>query len=140
MTLNGNPSLRRVIKGSENGKYTAEDENVVSMKSMAWKSIVFCAVTIVAAVLSAFLLNHYVATENAEALTVLLMVLAFSAIPLFIISLIIMFVPKTAGILGFVFCMLEGLVMGSLSAIVDLFFPGIAIMAFLGTCIVFIIS
>ena len=32
MTLNGNPSLRRVIKGSENGKYTAEDENVVSMK------------------------------------------------------------------------------------------------------------
>ena len=32
MTLNGNPNLRRVVKGSENGKYTAEDSAIVSMK------------------------------------------------------------------------------------------------------------
>lgn len=140
MTLSGNPSLRRVVKGSRDGKYTAENDNIVSMKSMAWKSISLCVVTILFAVLSAVLLNHFVVTGNAEALTTLIMVLAFSAIPLIIISFIIMFIPKTAGVLGFVYCMLEGTVMGAVSSLVDLFFPGIALMAFLGTCIVFLVS
>lgn len=140
MTLNGNPSLRRVVKGSENGKYASADDNVVSMKSMAWKSIAFCAVTIISAVLSAVLLYHLIDTENAEALTTLLMILAFSAIPLIIITLVITFVPKTAGVLGFVYCVLEGLFMGVTSALIDMFIPGIALMAFLGTCVVFLVS
>lgn len=140
MTLNGNPSLRRVVRGSRNGKYTSENDNAVSMGGMAWKSLSLCGVTILFAVLSAVLLNHFIATENAEALFTLLIILALSAIPLIIISFIIMIVPKTAGVLGFVYCALEGTVMGVTSAIVDLYFPGIAIMAFLGTCIVFVVS
>lgn len=36
--------------------------------------------------------------------------------------------------------MLEGLVMGVISALFDLLLPGIAIMAFIGTCIVFLVS
>lgn len=140
MTLNGNPSLRRVVKDSENGKYSAFDSSIVSMKSMAWKSIAFCVVTIISAVLSAVLLYHLIDTENADALGILLMILAFSAIPLIIVSFVIMFVPKTAGVLGFVYCILEGLVMGVTSALVDLFIPGIALMAFLGTCVVFLVS
>lgn len=140
MTLNGNPSLRRVVKGSENGKYTAEDSSVVSMKGMAWKSVVLCLVTIISAVLSAVLLYHFIDTENASALVTLSLILVFSAIPLIIISFVIMFVPKTAGVLGFVYCILEGLVMGVTSALFDLILPGIAIMAFLGTCVVFLVS
>lgn len=140
MTLNGNPSLRRVVKGSENGKYTAVDDNVVSMKSMALKSILFCAVTVISALLSAVLLYHFINTENGEALYTLLILLAASAIPLIIITFIIMFVPKTAGVLGFIYCALEGMVMGVISAVVDLFYPGIALMAFLGTCVVFMVS
>lgn len=140
MTLNGNPSLRRVVKGSENGKYTAVDDNVVSMKSMALKSILFCAVTVISALLSAVLLYHFINTENGEALYTLLILLAASAIPLIIITFIIMFVPKTAGVLGFIYCALEGMVMGVISAVVDLYYPGIALMAFLGTCVVFMVS
>ncbi|MDE6442223.1 MAG: Bax inhibitor-1/YccA family protein [Clostridia bacterium] len=140
MTFNGNPSLRRVIRNSQNGTYATEDGNVVSMKAMAWKSIALCAVTIVFAVLTAVLLFHLIETANVEALATLLIILACSALPLIIISLVIMFVPKTAGVLGFVYCMLEGAVMGVMSALIDLFFPGIALMAFLGTCIVFVIS
>lgn len=140
MTLNGNPSLRRVVKGSDNGKYTATDDNIVSMKSMAWKSVLLCAVTIVSAVLSAVLLYHFIDTENADALVTLVMILAFSAIPLIIITFVIMFVPQTAGFLGFIYCILEGLVMGVISALVDIFLPGIALMAFLGTCVVFMVS
>lgn len=140
MTLNGNPNLRRVVKGSENGKYTTEDIAVATMKGMAWKSVTLCAVTIIAAVLSAALLGYFINTENETALFTLLMVLAFSAIPLIIISFVIMFFPKTASVLGFVYCALEGLVMGVISALFDMIYPGIAIMAFLGTCIVFVIS
>lgn len=140
MTFNGNPSLRRVIKNSRNGKYATEDGNVVTMKGMAWKSIALCAVTIVFAVLTAMLLYHYIVSANVEALATLLIILACTSIPLIIISLVIAFVPKTAGVLGFVYCMLEGAVMGVTSALIDLFFPGIALMAFLGTCIVFLVS
>lgn len=140
MTLSGNPSLRRVVRGSRNGKYSTEDGNVVSMGSMAWKSVLLCAVTIIVALLSAVLLYHFIDTENAQALVTLIMVLAFSAIPLIIISIVIMFAPKTAGVLGFIYCALEGLVMGVTSALIDLFIPGIALMAFLGTCVVFMVS
>lgn len=140
MTFDGNPSLRRVVKGSENGKYAAEDNAIVSMKGMAWKSVLLCVVTIISAVVSAVLLFHFIDTENADALFTLLMILAFSAIPLIIISFVIMFFPKTAGVLGFVYCVLEGLVMGVTSALIDLVLPGIAIMAFLGTCVVFLVS
>lgn len=140
MTLNGNPSLRRVVRNGESGKYATVDNKVVSMKSMGWKSVALCAVTIISAVLSAVLLFYFIDTENANALLTLLMILAFSAIPLIIISLVIMFVPKTAGVLGFIYCILEGLVMGVTSALIDLFIPGIALMAFLGTCLVFLVS
>lgn len=140
MTLNGNPSLRRVVKGSEDGKYTAEDNTVVTMKGMAWKSILFCVVTIISAVVSATLLLHFIDTANDDALFTLLMVLAFSAIPLFIITFVIMFFPKTAGVLGFVYCVLEGLFMGVTSALFDIIVPGVAIMAFFGTCLVFLVS
>lgn len=140
MTLSGNPSLRRVVKKSQNGEYSTQDGNVVTMKGMAWKSIVFCAVTIIAAVVCAVLLNTFLETGNEDGLTTLIILLSVSAIPLVIVSLIIAFVPKTASVLGFVYCILEGAVMGVVSALVDLFFPGVALMAFLGTCIVFMVS
>ena len=140
MTLSGNPSLRRVVKNSQNGNYAAEDGKVVSMNSMALKSIIFCAVTIICAVVCATLLNHFIDTENGKALTILIALLACSAIPLIIISFVIMFAPSTAKILGFVYCILEGSVMGVMSALIDLYLPGIAIMAFFGTCIVFMVS
>ncbi len=141
MAFGGNPSLRRVIKGSEDGKYTAEDSTVVSMKGMAWKSIVFCLVTIVSAVVSAILLYNFIETGNESGLNTLLMVLGFSGIPLIIIAIIIAFVPKTACVLGFIYCALEGVVMGVISAIFDMFvLSGIALMAFLGTCVVFLVS
>ncbi|MCX4287795.1 MAG: Bax inhibitor-1/YccA family protein, partial [Clostridia bacterium] len=82
----------------------------------------------------------FINTENGEALYTLLILLAASAIPLIIITFIIMFVPKTAGVLGFIYCALEGMVMGVMSAVVDLYYPGIALMAFLGTCVVFMVS
>ncbi len=140
MSLNANQRLRRVEGGSENGKYTAYDNAVVSMKGMALKSILFCVITIVSAVVSAYLLFYFLGTGNVEALVTLVLILVFSAIPLFIISFIIMFFPKTAGILGLIYCILEGVVMGVTSALIDLVFPGIAFMAFMGTCVVFLIS
>ena len=140
MTLSGNPSLRRVVRGSKNGKYTATDENIVSMKSMGWKSMALCAVTVLSAVLSAVLLYYFIDTGNGNAILTLSLILAFSAIPLIIISIVIMFAPQTAGVLGFVYCLLEGLVMGVTSALIDMLLPGVALMAFLGTCIVFFVS
>lgn len=140
MTLSGNPSLRRVVRGSKNGKYTAMDENIVSMKAMGWKSIALCAVTVLSAVLSAVLLYYFIDSGNANAILTLSLILTFSAIPLIIISIVIMFAPQTAGVLGFVYCLLEGLVMGVTSALIDMLLPGVALMAFLGTCIVFFVS
>lgn len=141
MTLNGNPTLRRVVRGSEEGKYLSEDNRVVSMKGMAWKSVLFCLVTIISAVVSAYLLLHFIDTGNANAITTLVIILGISVIPLIIISFVIMFFPKTASFLGIIYCILEGLAMGVTSAIFDMFiFPGIALMAFLGTCVVFIVS
>lgn len=140
MTLNGNPGLRHIVRGSQNGKYTSYDNSIVSMKGMAWKSVFFCVVTILSAVASALLLFHFIDTANADALITLVLILVFSSIPLVVISFIIMFFPKTAGVLGFVYCALEGLVMGVTSALIDLAYPGIAFMAFMGTCVVFLVS
>lgn len=140
MTLSGNPNLRRVVRGSESGKYVSDDNTVVTMKGMAVKSALLCFVTIASALICAFLLNYFIDTENAGALVTLILILAFSAIPLFIISFIVMFFPQTVKVLGFVYCILEGMVMGVTSALIDMVLPGIAIMAFLGTCVVFMIS
>lgn len=140
MTLNGNPSLRRVINGSRKGKYAAEGDRVVSMGSMIWKSVLLCAVTIISAIASAALLLYFIGTENAQAVLIFSLILLFSAIPLIIVSFVIMFFPGTAKVLSFVYCILEGLVMGVTSALLELFLPGIALTAFIGTALVFIVS
>ena len=57
-----------------------------------------------------------------------------------IISLVIAFVPSTCKVLGFIYAAIQGGLLGLLATFVDMFYPGIALAAFLGTAIVFLVA
>ena len=62
------------------------------------------------------------------------------AVLLVIIALVIAVVPSTVKVLGAIYAVLQGGLLGLLSLFVDIFYPGIAFAAFLGTAIVFMVS
>ena len=141
MRLNGNPTLRRVINRSAKGEYSALDPNrVATMGGMISKSAMLCSVVAVAAIVAAVLLNRFVDTQNEGALTVMLLLLAASAIPMFVLSIIIIFAPGAAKVLAPIYCLFDGMAIGVVSGLVDMFYPGIAFMAFLGTILVFLVT
>ncbi len=139
MTI-GNPAVRRILKKTQSGDMLWETEKA-TYKGVYLKTALYLAITIVAALLTEFLLNRAIVGGQIEqALTIVGIAAAVSIIPLLIISLVIAFVPKTVKVLGCIYALLQGAFVGLLTALVDLFFPGIALAAFLGTVIVMGVS
>lgn len=135
MTL-GNPAVRRIVNKTQNGDMLFENEKA-TYKGVYLKTALYVAVTVIAALITEFLL--YRAINNGyieEALTVVGIAAAVSLIPLLIISFVIAFVPKTVKVLGFVYTLLQGAFIGLIAALADIIYPGIALAAFLGTVIV----
>lgn len=104
------------------------------------KSLIFGAVTIVATLVSYFLMANSILNLTEEMSGVLFFIAVGTAIPLFIVSLIIAFAPSTVKVLGFVYALLEGGLLGTIVMIVDFVLPGVPLAAVLGTLIVFVIA
>ncbi len=140
MTL-GNPAVRRIVKKTQNGELLSENERRATYLGVYLKTALFVAITVIAALLAEFLLYRAIANgQIEEALTVVGIAAGVSVIPMLIISLVIVFVPKTVKVLGFVYALLQGAFIGLLTSLVDLVYPGIALAAFLGTVMVMGIS
>ncbi len=139
MRMYGNPTLRNVTRKAENGAYTIESEPA-TYGGIALKSGIFAVVTLAAAILSAYYLQHIIQSQNVEGYVGLLVGVSVSAIPMIVISLIIAFKPRTASYLGMVYSVLQGMLLGVAVGFVDLFYPGVGIAALLATVVVFLVA
>lgn len=135
----GNPVIRQYTKKAESGQLEGVGQRA-TYGGVYLKAALYAALTIVAAILADLLMLHFVVSGNVEALSIVGIAAAISFVPLLIISLVIAFVPSTVKVLGCVYAVLQGALLGFLAAIVDIFYPGIALAAFLGTAIVFLIA
>lgn len=135
----GNPAIRRYVRKAENGQLEAFD-NRATYRGVYLKAALYAGLTIIAAVLTELLVLHFIATGNADGLVTVGIATAVCFVPMIIISLVIAFVPSTCKVLGCIYAVMQGGLLGLLATFVDMFYPGIALAAFLGTAIVFLVA
>lgn len=135
----GNPTMRKMVRRAENGEIAVEVQPA-SYAGIAGKSVFFAGLTIVAAVLAVVLLNYAVKIESAELLVTLLIAAGCCIVPMLIFSIVIAFVPTTVKVLGSLYSLVQGFLLGLMVCLVDALFPGVAFAAILGTMIVFVVS
>lgn len=136
----GNPSLRRWVTKSRHGEISAEVE-AATYKGVYGKTTLFALLTIVSAIaVELAVLWSFKSDLIAEALIAIVFATVAAAVLLVILALVIAFVPSTVKVLGVIYSVLQGGLLGLVSLIVDIFYPGIAFAAFIGTAIVFMVS
>ena len=136
----GNPSLRRWVAKSRRGEIGAEVE-AATYKGVYGKAVLFALLTIVSAIVVEMSVLWAFNNEFIEETIVIIgIATVVAAVLLVIIALVITFAPSTAKVLGIIYSVLQGGLLGLLSLIVDIFYTGIAFAAFLGTAIVFVMS
>lgn len=135
----GNPSLRRWVKKSSSGEMDIET-NAATYGGIYLKAALYAIITIIAAVATEVGVLYALGTGNYEALVYVGIAAAVSAIPLLIIALIIAFVPSTVKVLGVIYAAVQGALLGLFATLIDMFYPGIALAAFLATAVVFLVS
>lgn len=136
----GNPSLRRWVTKSQRGELEVDVEPS-TYKGVYGKAALFAALTLVAAIAAEFAVVYAFANDLAAAFIGIIIATVVCSVILLIVSLVIAFVPSTVKVLGFVYSILQGGLLGCLSLIVDVFVsPGISLAALLGTVIVFVVS
>lgn len=135
----GNPSMRKLVRRAENGE-VGIDSSPATYGGIAIKSVYFCVLTIVAAVVSALLFRYAIAIESEKLLTAILISAGVCAALMLILSFVVAFVPKTVKVAGSLFAVLQGAFLGLIVYFLDTLFPGVAFAAVLGTLIVFVVS
>ena len=135
----GNPAIRQFARKAESGQLRAADKSATYL-GVYLKAALYAGLTIVAAVLTEFLVLYFIATGNESALATLGIAAFVCFIPMLIISFVIVFVPSTAKVLGCIYAVIQGGLLGLLATIIDMFYPGIAFAAFIGTAIVFLVA
>lgn len=136
----GNPMIRRMVKKSESGEYVS-DGNTATYKGVYLKSALYAVLTILAAVGTELSMLWALSNGKIEQVMVTVgIATAISFVPLLVIALVIVFVPSTVKVLGCIYALLQGALLGCVALFVDLFYPGIALAAFLATAIVFIVA
>lgn len=135
----GNPSVSRWMAKSQRGELGVE-VTPATYKGVYGKTALLGAITMVMAILTELFLLKAINDGNYDVLVFAGIAAVVCAIPMLIIALIIAFAPSTTKVLGIIYSVMQGALLGALSLFVDLFYPGIAFAAFLGTAIVFVIS
>ena len=136
----GNLSLRRWVTKSQRGELEVDVESA-TYKGVYGKAALFAVLTIVSAIVAEMAVLYAFANDIASAFIGIVVASVVCSVLLLIISLVIAFAPSTAKVLGIVYSILQGGLLGCLSLVVDIFVaPGISIAALLGTAIVFVVS
>ncbi len=131
--------MRRVIRKAQGGEMGVMEESA-TYGGVAWKSVVYGVLTIIAAAVVALILDVAIEHQNETLLTVVFVGVSVCAVPMIIVSLVIAFVPSTVKVLGCIYSLLQGSLLGVVSYIVDAFMPGITFAVVLATAIVFVVS
>ncbi len=134
----GNPSMRKIVRNVESEQPTSSER--ATYGGIAAKTLLFGGLTIVSAIVAAMLLRSAFADQNENLLSVLLVGAFACVIPMLIVSFVASFFPSTVKVLGVIYSLLQGCLLGVVVFFVDAFYPGVAFAAVLGTLIVFGIS
>lgn len=135
----GNPSMRKIVRRVETGEIGI-DSTPSTYGGIALKSLYFCALTIVAALASALLMMYTIKIQSEKLLMTIGIASIVCAIVMLVLALVVAFSPKTVKVAGSLFAILQGALLGLMVYFIDLFFPGVALAAVLGTLIVFVVS
>ncbi len=135
----GSPALRRTLSQTQNGNLSV-DTQPATHKGIAKKTILFAALTIVAAIATVLLLNYAIDIENESLLSTLLVSACIGSVVMLVLSFIIMFVPRACNVLGAVYSVCQGVLLGLVVCMVNTVLPGVAFAAVLGTMIVFVLT
>ena len=136
-----NFAVNNLQNKANNGQMAVGENSMpASMTGIIVKSAIYGLITIAATLITYFIMNNALATGDADSLNVLLILAAVAGVPMFILSLVIGFVPRSAMICGFIYTALQGILLGVMVCLVDLVLPGISLVAVLGTGIVFVVA
>lgn len=127
-------------KASNGQMAVGENSTPATASGIIVKSVIYGLITIAATLITYFIMNNALKTGNVESLSVLLIIAGIAGVPMFILSLIINFVPRSAMICGFIYTALQGILLGVMVCLVDLVLPGVSLVAVLGTGIVFVVA
>lgn len=135
----GNPSVRRWVSKSQHGE-TGVEIQPATYKGVYGKAALFAFITIITAIVAELAVYTMMKENLVSALVWVVISMVACAVPLVIMSLVIAFVPSSVKVLGIIYSILQGGLLGCMALFVDIFYPGISIAALLGTAIVFLIS
>ena len=144
-TRYGNPSMRRWARKAARGELVCEGE-VASYGGIRRKSILLILLTVVLAIATEaalwFTFYKIIAGEaNADIIVrgvIIGSVLAgVAGIVMFIGYIVLLFNVRAAKFVGILYSVMQGLFLGAVGSIIDLFMPGITLAALLTTGIVF---
>ena len=127
-----NPAIRNMQNNTANYEVTQP----ATYAGVTWKTGVFALITIASALVCRILFLQFLA----QYLMYLVMGMVVCAIAQIFMGISISRNPDRAKTLGIVYCVLEGLTLGILVTIVDLYAQGLALAAFLATCGVFVFA
>ncbi len=138
--MRGNPTVNKVVAHTttDNGM-AIEDRGSVSWTGLTAKSLVLLGIVIISALISA----NYIVTallDGQDITGALIWGTVLPFIPMLIISFIIFRMPKASMALSIIYSICSGIMLGMVSGIIDLFYPGVALTAILGTMVVFAVT
>ena len=134
-----NPSMRRSLASAQNGEMTIQTR-AATYGGVALKSIYYAAVTILAAIAAVLLLTYAITIESEQMLMTLVISAIVSSVAMLIFSIVVMFAPGTVTVVGTLYSLCQGFLLGMVVLMLDLVLPGVGYAAILGTGIVFVIS
>lgn len=135
-----NNAAMRGLSKKVNGGSMDVKSTPATHAGIGFKSLYFGLITVVTLVTSYVLFYKFLGVGNEEALSVLLLLAGLSGLPMFILSLVISFAPGTVKVCGTLYCILQGLFLSVLVALVDLALPGVSLAAVLGTAVLVVVA
>jgi len=123
-------SSNYVIGGLEKQEFVATGDRA-SYKGVGLKTLYMAIVTLASAIVFAILLLNNATTDFVY------WVLPLSAILAFVCAMLAIIMPRLVPMFGSMYCVLQGVVVGAVSALIEAYFPGAAMMALLSTMGVF---
>ncbi len=134
-----NPALRRTLSQTQNGNMSVETQPATH-KGIAKKTILFAAITIVAVIATVLLLNYAIKIESESLLSTLLVSSSVAGVLMLVLSIVMIFAPGYCNVLGSVYSVCQGVLLGLVVCMVNTVLPGVAFAAVLGTMIVFVLT
>lgn len=135
----GNPSMNRILTKSQQGAF-GDSVKPATYGGVFGKSLFYALLTLASAgAVVAIFFATLLGKIESDLLVFTLVGIGSSAIPMLIISLIIAFIPSTVKVLGSIYAIMQGALLGVVSFLVELVAPGIAWAALFGTVIIFVL-